>query len=293
MELIGRTRRKTGATGLREGLKRACSALNNGSAPIWQGVTVAASGQASVSGYEFVPQTPESSGYDADGNLTSDGRWTYTSDAENRLVKVTPNTSMGPRNSLKFEYDWQGRRIHKQVWANTTWNGTPANDVKLLYDGWNLVAELNATNNAVIRSFMWGLDLSGSLQGAGGVGGLLEVACTGSQTTNCFVAFDGNGNVAGLVNAGDGTLLAQYEYGPFGEVIRATGPMARGNPFRFSTKHQDDESDLICYPFRYYSASTGRWLSRDPADEEEGGPNLYGFVGKMNSTRQPWHGVCQ
>ena len=51
--------------------------------------------------------------------------------------------------------------------------------------------------------------------------------------------------------------------GPFGEVIRATGPMARANPFRFSTKYQDDEPDLVYYGYRYYSASTGRWLSKD------------------------------
>ena len=35
--------------------------------------------------------------------------------------------------------------------------------------------------------------------------------------------------------------------GPFGEVVRATGPMARANPFRFSTKYQDDETDLLYY----------------------------------------------
>jgi RHS repeat-associated protein len=55
--------------------------------------------------------------------------------------------------------------------------------------------------------------------------------------------------------------------GPFGEVIRATGPMAKGNPFRFSTKYQDDETDLLYYGYRYYNASTGRWLSRDPFEE--------------------------
>ena len=42
-------------------------------------------------------------------------------------------------------------------------------------------------------------------------------------------------------------MLGQYEYGPFGEVIRATGPMAKANPFRFSTKYQDDETDLLYY----------------------------------------------
>ena len=65
--------------------------------------------------------------------------------------------------------------------------------------------------------------------------------------------------------------------GPFGEVIRATGPMARANPFRFSTKYQDDETDLLYYGYRYCNASTGRWLSRDPAGEAAGG-NLYGFA---------------
>jgi RHS repeat-associated protein len=55
--------------------------------------------------------------------------------------------------------------------------------------------------------------------------------------------------------------------GPFGEVIRATGPMAKANPFRFSTKYQDDESDLLYYGHRNYNASTGRWLSRDPVVE--------------------------
>jgi RHS repeat-associated protein len=56
--------------------------------------------------------------------------------------------------------------------------------------------------------------------------------------------------------------------GPFGEVIRATGPMAKANPFRFSTKYQDDETDLLYYGYRYYNASAGRWTSRDPIGEQ-------------------------
>jgi len=35
------------------------------------------------------------------------------------------------------------------------------------------IAELNASDNALVRSYVWGLDLSGTEQGAGGVGGLL------------------------------------------------------------------------------------------------------------------------
>jgi RHS repeat-associated protein len=73
--------------------------------------------------------------------------------------------------------------------------------------------------------------------------------------------------VTALVNAGDGTVVGNYEYGPFGEVIRSTGPMAKVNPIRFSTKYQDDESDLLYYGYRYYKASTGTWVSRDPVSE--------------------------
>jgi len=93
-----------------------------------------------------------------------------------------------------------------------------------------------------------------------------------------MVAYDGNGNIKGLVNAADGTISARYDYGPFGELIRQTGPMSKANPIRFSTKFTDDETDLLYYGYRYYNPSTGRWLSRDPI-VQFGGGNLYGMVG--------------
>jgi RHS repeat-associated protein len=36
----------------------------------------------------------------------------------------------------------------------------------------------------------------------------------------------------------------------------------KANPFRFSSKYQDDETDLLYYGYRYYNASTGRWLRK-------------------------------
>lgn len=93
-----------------------------------------------------------------------------------------------------------------------------------------------------------------------------------------FVAFDGNGNVAALLNAQTAQTSAEYEYGPFGETIRATGPMERENPFRFSTKRTDDTTGLILYEYRAYQPSTGRWLSQDPLGD-------FAFV-KASSRRQ-------
>ncbi|NCC60832.1 MAG: RHS repeat-associated core domain-containing protein [Verrucomicrobiae bacterium] len=65
--------------------------------------------------------------------------------------------------------------------------------------------------------------------------------------------------------------------GPFGEVFCSVGDMAKVNPFQFSTKYTDSETDLVYYGYRYYSPALGRWLSRDPI-EERGGLNLYAFV---------------
>jgi len=256
--------------------------VDNSSAPLYLSVTNVGVVNNGLSGLDivtnktgnfFLPQTPESFKYDADGNLTNDGRWSLQWDAENRLVTMTANANV-PAAALKkldFGYDYRARRITKKV---STWTGSNyvvQSTNKFVYDDWNLITEVNNTNS-VIRSYSWGLDLSGTIQGAGGVGGLtaVNIATNGAH----FTAFDGNGNVRGLVSATNGAISAQYEYGPFGETLRAEGAAANSNPCRFSTKFTDDESDFLYYGFRYDNPSTGRWPNRDPIGER-GGRNLY------------------
>jgi RHS repeat-associated protein len=243
-------------------------------------VTEPATGQPNT---VWVPPTPENFGHDLDGNLTSDGRFIYTWDAENRLVQVetvagTPDSN---KRRIRFELDPLGRRLRKTVylWAGSDFSTNPNTDIKYVYDGLNLIAELDGlSSNAVLRRYTWGTDLSGTLQGAGGVGGLLSMTDqTVTPAATYFYTYDGNGNVTMLLRGTDdpntpnidesGTLAAQYEYGPFGETIRASGPMAKANPFRFSTKFADDEMDLVYYcPGRIYNPIPGKWLTRDPKD---------------------------
>jgi RHS repeat-associated protein len=178
------------------------------------------------------------------------------------------------KKQIVFEYDYLGRRISKTV---NTWNGSTyvfQSQSRFLFDGWNLVGEFDIANN-FLRSYAWGADLSGSAQGAGGVGGLVgSVVASG---TTYFTVYDGNGNVTGWVSGADGSLPARMEYGPFGEVIRATSSITPAIPIRWSTKYTDLETDLVYYGYRYYNPSTGRWLSRDTLGEGVGA-NLYGFV---------------
>ncbi len=138
--------------------------------------------------------------------------------------------------------------------------------------------KVNKTN-AVVRIYSWGPE-------AQGVPGTLRMIADNNSVY--FPAYDPNGNVMGLVKASDGTVCAQYEYLPYGEQVTATGTMASSNPFRFSTKYRDNETDLYYYGYRYYSPSLGRWISRDPIDEQ-GGLNLYVFVN--NDPVNKWDGL--
>ena len=226
-------------------------------------------------GYAFVPATPEIFQYDADGNLMNDGRWTLTWDAENRLIRMESfsNAPAASRLTLEFGYDYRGRRTSKTV---SNWSSGSLSHTKFVYDDWNLIAELNGTNNAIVNTYMWGPDLSSTMQGAGGVGGLLAINA-GTNGVH-FAAQDGKGgNVVALVNAADGTVSAQYDYGPFGEAIRVQGVAAKLNPIRFSSKYRDEETDWVYYGRRYYTPGSGRWTSKDPIGEA-GGPKLDMFV---------------
>lgn len=235
----------------------------------------------------YTAKTPETFSHDADGNLTADGRWLYTWDGENRLMSIETPVGLvvpgGPlpeaeRKKLEFVYDGLGRRVAKKVssWSGGAW--VLASHTLYLYDGWNLLAELNAlAGQSPLRTYVWGPDLSGSAQGAGGAGGLLGITDVARGAMH-FAASDGNGNVVGLVRAGDGALSARYDTNAFGETVATEGAFAAENPFRFSTKFTDTETGHLCYGHRFYAPTLGRWLNRDPIGEA-GGAHLYGMVG--------------
>jgi RHS repeat-associated protein len=123
------------------------------------------------------------------------------------------------------------------------------------------------------KSYVWGNDLSSSLQGAGGVGGLVQALDGGNSY---YYHYDANGNVI-QVTDGSGNEVANYSYNAFGKIRNATGTYLTGNSFTFSTKYLDEESQLSYYGFRYYSAELGRWINRDPI-EETGDVNIYMYV---------------
>ena len=130
-------------------------------------------------------------------NLVSLGPWTYAYDAANRLTTVSSNGVPLVANA----YDAQGRRVRK---------ATPGATTTFFYDGWNLVEERIACTNGTTSTvqYHWGKDLSGSLQGAGGIGGLLYLKRNG---TIYVPLYDANGNVTKCLDA-NGNVIASYTY---------------------------------------------------------------------------------
>jgi RHS repeat-associated protein len=146
-----------------------------------------------------------------------------------------------------------------------------------VYDGKQVIQERNASNVPTV-SFTRGTDLSGSLEGAGGIGGLLARSAGysgGNWTDHVFYHADGNGNITYLVSS-TRTLAASYRYDPFGNLISKSGTLADANLYRFSSKELHVNSGLYYYLYRFYSPNLQRWPNRDPIGER-GGVNLYTF----------------
>ncbi len=152
------------------------------------------------------------------------------------------------------------------------------------------VLETIACSNGTSRvcEYVWGPDLSGTLQGAGGVGGLLAVLVSENTSTTpdlstsqpstfqpYFPCYDNNGNVTSYLDA-NGNTVAAYTYDAFGRTLSATGPLANLFPHRFSTKYFDPGTCLYYYGYRFYHPVLMRWINRDQI-AEEGGVNLYQF----------------
>ena len=206
--------------------------------------------------------------YTPDGGLTGFGGLTFAYDSGSRLSSVSSNGVV----IAAYDYDAFDRRV---------WKVTPEATTAFVYDGWNLVLEEVAhTNGAVDRiEYVWGKDLSGTLDGAGGVGGLLYLKHNGAIY---IPLYDANGSVIGYLDAA-GNLVATFAYDAFGNRIeQSNNPNNRTIEqflrFRYSTKYLDPESGLYYYGYRFYSPILARWLTRDPI-EEQGGLNLYAFCG--------------
>ena len=187
--------------------------------------------------------------YDEDGNTTFDGRFHYAWNGENRMVRADESVAASNHGPviITYAYDEQGRMVAKTI------DGTNHIDRTSIWDGYNIVRE---TINGTATHNVWGLDLDGTIQGCGGVGGLLAVAENDGYSLSVC---DANGNVSEYLSA-KGNVSVHYEYAPFGEHHSTTGHVFR---IRHASKVYSEILGANEYQFRFYDNGLGRWKSRD------------------------------
>ena len=237
-----------------------------------------ANGRVANTGSQLILPLSANYIYDANGNLRTNSNQyylfrTYDYDDENQVIRITEPTDW----MTEFVYDGLKRlRVRKEFdWKNSAW--VPIKEVRYVYDGNLVIQERDALHLPQV-TYTRGLDLSGSLQGAGGIGGLLaRTESSGSlQQSTAYYHADANGNITALIDAQQ-NIVAKYQYDPFGSLISSTGPKASANVYRFSSKEMHVASSLYYFGYRFYEPKLQRWINRDPISED-GGINLYRFV---------------
>ena len=185
--------------------------------------------------------------YDGNGNLTSDGTFTYGYDAENRLISAS-----GAGNTASYAFDAQGRRKSKTVNGATTVFVTDADNREVLeYDG---------GSGAIRNWYAYGL-------GPNDVLNQINVVA-GTRTT---LLSDIQGSIIASLDSGSGTL-SRLGYMPY-------GTSASAGPFGYTGQRVDPEvGGLYYYRARHYSPAWGRFLQSDPIGYA-GGLHLYAYVG--------------
>jgi RHS repeat-associated protein len=168
--------------------------------------------------------------YDNNGNLTSDGTWTYTWNQKNWLTGAADGAT-----TLDYLYDESGERAIK----NNQTTSTQSRYINKYY-------ELDAT---VPQTHVYAGDMK---------------AATVQNGTD--VVFHHSDHLTGTNVDTDesGAILEVLDYYPYGNVRLDEQSGSYENPYKYTGKELDEETDLYYYGARYYNANIGRFVSQDP-----------------------------
>jgi RHS repeat-associated protein len=204
-------------------------------------------GSTNQLGFNAPPQPT----YDKVGNMTNDGLYGYTFDAEDRITATTAS-------SITYSYDGNGMRVQKS--GSTLYWRTVAGDV---------LAETDAAGNtkneyvyfAGQRIAWWG----------------------GSQLYYLYA--DSLGSIRTIAEA-NGAICYDSEYTPYGQEFQHTSNCPSTYNYRFTGYELDPETNLYYAFARYYSSRLGRFMGPDPLGGTANDPqsqNRYAYVGNNPS----------
>jgi RHS repeat-associated protein len=195
--------------------------------------------------------------YDANGNLTGKNGWTYSYDAQNRLVSASSNGVL----IATFAYDPRNRCVIQTIPSTTRY---------LTYDGWSLIEERDA---------------AGVLQSKYVHGPVIDeiILVTRPSTLDTFYYHhEGLGCTTHLTD-NTGSVIESYRYDVFGaptffDANGAPQPSSlHSQRFLFTGREWLFEVGLYDYRNRMYSPGLGRFLQTDPIRFNSGDLNFYRY----------------
>lgn len=193
--------------------------------------------------------------FDDRGNLTYDGVFYKTYDAENRLIR----DSASPASVITYTYDAIGRRVAKTTNGNT---------LKYTFSGAAPIEERN-NSNVLLNSTVFTSFLSPVLNEKAG---------------DKYYYHQNELNSVEVISNGNGNLVESYQYDAYGKPSRydsLNNPLASsisGNRFGFTGQEYDSASGSYRFYFRNYSPETGVFNQRDLIEYGDG-MGMYQYVG--------------
>lgn len=197
--------------------------------------------------------------YDADGNLITVGGekpLTANYDLENRIIELTRSGQ-----TVQYTYNGVGSR-EKTMMSGSTRRYHYDHQGRLLFE----------TSDAGIVTAWYFYSQQGL------------VAMRTSSHENRFYHFDAIGSTLMLTDD-NSNMVASYAYEPYGRIVAQTGNQY--NPFTYIGRVgvMDEGDGLYFMVNRFYDATTGRFINRDPIGIS-GGTNayLYALANPINYT---------
>lgn len=214
--------------------------------------------------------------YDNQGNQTQriinnapDKSWVYTWDYENRLTKIEKGKGTSEKRTTSFKYDPLGRRIEKKhvTTKDVTIEGvittiTKTTTTTYVYDGDDVIFEIFDDGTTPIKTFYThGQDVD-------------EPLALERSGSFYYYHADGLGSITAITDASK-IVVQRYTYDSYG-VPKATTYFR--NPYQFTSREWDPETNLYFYRARTYDPYIGRFISKDPFSFDGGDVNLYGYT---------------
>jgi RHS repeat-associated protein len=186
-------------------------------------------------------------GYDAAGNMTSNGTATYTYDAENRLISA---------GGMSYIYDGDGNRVEKCTAGTTPGTCATVATGTLHWTG--------AGSDVLDES-----DLSGNISEEYMFFNGQRVARVDrpSGTVHYYISDHlGSARIIATPNSSNTVTVEESDYYPYGGEIPISG--SDPNHYKFTGKERDSESGLDNFGSRYDASALGRFMTPDSGADE-------------------------